>query len=114
MKRTLTAFGTTLCVMLATTLASAQEEGFGEKGQFIVSADRLMPLFSFSSVSLTELGAPAAGVSKVVTTGQATSMGFFWGGIGAVDIPVAGGAVPVANPFSVPRASDSTTPSSTA
>jgi hypothetical protein len=82
MMRTLTAVGAMMGVLLAAPLAGAQrrggDEGFGERGQFIVSADRLFDLFAFSSISQNQFQ-PPPGTSKIVTTTTETSMGFLWG-----------------------------------
>jgi hypothetical protein len=81
MMRSLTALGAMLGVLLATPLASAQGKGsFGQQGDFILSADRLLPLFSFTSVSQVAPGAPGPGVSKVTNTDAQTALSFFQGG----------------------------------
>ncbi len=82
MMRTLTAVGATLGVLLTAPLASAQAAAGGafcQQGQFIVSADRLFPLFEYTRVS-QDAFAPGAGVNKDVTTTTQTSLGFLWGG----------------------------------
>jgi hypothetical protein len=84
-------------VLLAAPLAEAQrrggDEGFGERGQFIVSADRLFDLFAFSSVSQDQFGTPPG--TKIVVTSTETSMGFLWGS--ATD------SGPTATFYTVPR-----------
>jgi hypothetical protein len=51
MLRSVTFIGAAAAALLATGTASGQAAapGFGEQGQFIVSADRLMPLFAYES-----------------------------------------------------------------
>jgi hypothetical protein len=56
--------------------ASAQEaNGFGEKTQLILSVDRLMPLFSYSSQTVTT----TTGNAVVKSTDSGTSMAFLFG-----------------------------------
>jgi hypothetical protein len=50
MLRTLTAVGAMLGVVGTTSLASAQAREFGTPGEFIISADRLVPLFAYTRV----------------------------------------------------------------
>jgi hypothetical protein len=81
MKRRLMAVLATVgaaCGLLTTSLAHAQQRtGFGEKGDFILSADRLVPLFAFSHESADQQTGP--GLSKLVTTASQTSLSFFYG-----------------------------------
>jgi hypothetical protein len=58
MLRTVTFLGFSAATLLATTAASAQQpaEAFGEQGQFIISADRLMPLFAYENNKRTGPG----------------------------------------------------------
>jgi hypothetical protein len=50
MLRTITFLGAGVATLLATGTAFGQQaEAFGEQGQFIISADRLMPLFAYES-----------------------------------------------------------------
>jgi hypothetical protein len=50
MLRTITFLGAAFAALLATNPAAAQQAPeFGEQGQFIISADRLMPLFAYES-----------------------------------------------------------------
>jgi hypothetical protein len=52
----------------------------GEKGQFIISADRLVPLFSWSRVARDVLpGMLPANAQNEFTTNTQTSFSFFWG-----------------------------------
>jgi len=80
--RTLTAVGATLSVLVCGSIASAQTKGsFGQQGEFIFSAERLMPLFSFSSISQdATAGMLPGGVSKISTTTTTTALSFFQGG----------------------------------
>jgi hypothetical protein len=78
MKRTLTAVGVTLGMLLTTSLASAQKQGdFGQQGQFIISADRLFPLFGFTHYSQDNPTGP--GVNKNTTSNSSSSLSFFYG-----------------------------------
>jgi hypothetical protein len=99
MKRTVTALGVALgaagVLFTASPAHAQQQEPFGQKGQFILSADRLMPLFSFSHWSgqcstnagiaaelpscLGVAAAGAGGVTKVTYSGSQTAMSFFYG-----------------------------------
>ena len=68
------------CGLLTTSPAHAQRldrPEFGEKGNIILSADRLVPLFAFSHESADE--PTGAGVSKQVNTASQTSLSFFYG-----------------------------------
>lgn len=50
MLRTITFLGAGVAALLATGTAYGQQaSGFGEQGEFIISADRLMPLFAYES-----------------------------------------------------------------
>jgi hypothetical protein len=76
MIRTLTTISALLFVLLASRGAYAQKAGFGEKGEFILGADRLVPVFSYSQVWQGHLGnAPP----NETTTFSQTSFSFFWG-----------------------------------
>jgi hypothetical protein len=103
MMRSLTAVGAMLGVLLAAPLAKAQgrAESFGEKGQFIIGADRLFDLFAFTSVSANQFG-PPPGVTKIVTTDTQTSMGLLWG---SSEIPnnTPNGSLYLTNFYTVPR-----------
>jgi hypothetical protein len=78
MKRTLTAVGVTLGMLLTTSLASAQKQGdFGQQGQFIISADRLFPLFGFTHYSQDNTTGP--GVNKDTTSNSSSSLSFLYG-----------------------------------
>jgi len=65
-----------LAVVLTARGASAQEaNGLGEKSQLIVTVDRLMPLFSYSSQTLTN----TQGGGTLKTTDSGTSAAFLFG-----------------------------------
>jgi len=80
MKRTVMAVATTLgaVCMLAASSAHAQEyrDEFGRRGQFIISADRLFPLFA---VSHDSVGTDDGNGNKLTTSKTQTSMSFFYG-----------------------------------
>jgi hypothetical protein len=59
--------------------AQQLRDPIGEKGQLIVSADRLVPLFSWSRVAQDTLGGIPAGASSQFTTQTQTSFSLFWG-----------------------------------
>ena len=62
--------------LLAARTASAQEvNGLGEKSQLIVTVDRLMPLFSYSSQSITD----TQGGGAVKSSDSGTSAAFLFG-----------------------------------
>ena len=109
MVRRLTAVAAGVGVMLVGSLAHAQSSGesFGSQGQFIISADRLMPVLGYSRASSTEPQTPPAGVTKVTDSEDSSSLGFFWGGTpgfnGVVGIPGAPASIPITNFYTVPR-----------
>jgi hypothetical protein len=85
-----------LGTLLTTSLAKAEAKGaLGQQGEFIVSADRLVPVFSFVSVSQTIPGVPAPGLNKVVETNSQTAFSLLLGGTP--------GAPPEATFFTFPR-----------
>lgn len=66
----------TTFVSVWSATASAQEaKGFGNKGQLILSADRLMPLFSYTSTTIENKN----GNVTTKTTENGSSMAFLWG-----------------------------------
>lgn len=68
------------------TEASAQEaNGFGRRGQLIISADRLLPLFNFTSGTVT---ADGPNDSSVETTSSGSSIALLWGNSSS-DVPAA-------------------------
>ncbi len=76
MRRRLTAVGTAIGVWLIAPQAEAQFRGkdFGEKGAFVFSADRLVPLLSYERLSLDDLQTP----NQTNTTTQ-TAISILWG-----------------------------------
>jgi hypothetical protein len=76
MMRSLAAIGVTLCVLLAAPVAHAQKK-FGEQGEFIVGADRLMTFFSYSHWSHDLL--PIPGANKVTESGDQSSISLLYG-----------------------------------
>jgi hypothetical protein len=108
MVRRLMAVAAGVGVMLTGALAHAQSKSnFGDPGEFIFSADRLMPVLGYSHASITETN-PPAGATKVVETENSSSLGFFWGGTpGFTDVPTVDGApaagIPVTNFYTTPR-----------
>lgn len=78
MKRTLIAVGASLAALTAAPAALAQGKGeFGQQGQFILSADRLMPFFAWSNISVDN--GTGGGQTKNTTSSSQTSLGFLWG-----------------------------------
>jgi hypothetical protein len=65
-----------LCVLLAAPVAHAQKK-FGEQGQFIIGADRLMTFFSFSHWTQDE--PPPPGANKLTTSGDQSSISILYG-----------------------------------
>jgi hypothetical protein len=62
------------------TAARAQTKTeFGDKGQFVISADRLMPLVSWSRVAQDDYGPFGNNVTNQFTTNSQTGLSFFWG-----------------------------------
>jgi hypothetical protein len=96
MMRRLTAVAASVGVLLTASLARAQaHDGFGRQGQFILSADRLVPIFSFTHFSQDSTN-PGAGNTKVVNTTNQTAISLLWGSTWA--------ASPTSPPFyTVPR-----------
>jgi hypothetical protein len=94
MTRKLAVVGAAMVVLLTASVAGAQNtgEGFGQRGEFIFSADRLVPVLSFTQNKVT-LDNPNVSVS---TTGGGLSL--LWGnnsnfgvtGGGAVGFPSGG------------------------
>jgi hypothetical protein len=76
MKRSLVAIALMASAMLAAPLARAQAQQFGDKGEFIIGGDRLMPLLTYSQFSRDE---PAAGGTTVSHSGDNTTLGLFYG-----------------------------------
>lgn len=97
--RRLTAVGAGAGVLLAASVASAQPArgAFGQQGQFIVSADRLFSLFSWSRLSQDDFNATPG--TKSTTTTNGTAISLLWGSNQLVD---SNGNVLI-SPFAVPR-----------
>ncbi|MDP9035359.1 MAG: hypothetical protein M3O50_11170 [Myxococcota bacterium] len=76
MTRRLTAIGTAIGVWLVASQADAQVRGkdFGDKGAFIFSADRLVPLLSYERLSQDDLQTP----NQTTTTTQ-PAISILWG-----------------------------------
>lgn len=102
MRRPLTAALVTLAVLTTAPLAMAQKAEFGQQGEFIISADRLLPFFGFSSVSFNN--GTNNNQTKNSTTVTQTSLSFFYGGTPSPSLLVNGGNDIGANLFyTVPR-----------
>ncbi|HEY6458517.1 MAG TPA: hypothetical protein VIY73_00150 [Polyangiaceae bacterium] len=85
MVKALAGAGMGIAVFLAGGTAAAQPAGlseFGNQGQFILSADRLVPVFAFTSQKEDVGGLPANTTGS--TTSTQTSLSFFWGNNGGV------------------------------
>ena len=82
MVRTLTTVSALLFVLLASKGAYAQKAAFGEKGEFIIGADRLVPLVSYSEVWQGNLGFPPAGTTGQSFTRSQGGVSFLWGSAG--------------------------------
>jgi hypothetical protein len=96
MMRRLTAVAASVGVLLMASLAHAQaHDGFGRQGQFILSADRLVPILSFTHFSQDSTN-PGAGNTKVVGWNNQTAISLLWG-----SPSVQGSAGPMF--FTVPR-----------
>jgi hypothetical protein len=76
MMRTVTAVGAMLGVLLTASVAGAQKAGqFGDQGQFIFSADRLVPIFAFTQNKVTDDSVNP----ERSTTVTGTSISLLWG-----------------------------------
>ncbi|HZU85786.1 MAG TPA: hypothetical protein VE987_22830 [Polyangiaceae bacterium] len=99
MTRMLTAVGASLGVLLAAGAAHAQpHDTFGQQGQFIIGADRLFSLFSYTHIAQDQFN-PGPGNSKQTTTVNGTALSLLWGSSPVI----ANGGVPIISPFAVPR-----------
>ncbi|MGD0674613.1 MAG: hypothetical protein ABSC94_04300 [Polyangiaceae bacterium] len=80
MARTLTTtIGATIGLLLTTSLSEADtRHDFGSPGELIISADRLVPFFSYTRVAQDDYGA-TPGVASSSTTSTETSLSFFYG-----------------------------------
>jgi hypothetical protein len=81
MARTLTTISALLFVLLASKGAYAQKAAFGEKGEFIIGADRLVPVFSYTQ---EWAGTPDSNQS---TTNSQGAFSFLWGSGGPIQAP---------------------------
>lgn len=84
MLRTLTAVGASAFVMLTASLAHAQAtagtaQGFGQQGEFIFSADRLVPFFGYTSQKTAQVVDPNSGIKDQTVTQNQTNLSFLWG-----------------------------------
>jgi hypothetical protein len=84
MKRALTA-GAILAVMTTAPLAFAQQRkgDFGQQGEFIISADRLVPFIAFDNATQDDLPTLAGnpGLKSATVTQQSTSLSILYGGL---------------------------------
>jgi hypothetical protein len=79
MKRTLTAVLASTAVLTAAPAAMAQAKSdFGQQGQFILGADRLLSFFGYSHFSY-DLGT-GGNLTKNTASYDTSSLGFFYGG----------------------------------
>jgi hypothetical protein len=93
MVRRLTAVAASVGVFLTASLAQAQARpDFGKQGEFIFSADRLVPLFGFTSAKQDQ---PSGGNTKVTGFCNESSISLLWGS--------SAGACPAEQFFTVPR-----------
>ncbi len=90
MKRTLTAVGASLVALTAAPAAMAQAKGeFGQQGQFIIGADRLLSFLGYSHYSYD---LPTGGLTKNNLSFSEWSMSFFYGSNPvASNVPAFGG-----------------------
>jgi hypothetical protein len=90
MPRTLTTISALLFALLASKGAHAagdhfepafdsQKTAFGEKGEFIIGADRLVPIFSYTQEWAGNLGFPPPGTTGLSTTNSQGAFSFLWG-----------------------------------
>ena len=98
------AIGACAGLMSWASIASAQVPAgeFGQRGQFIVSADRLVPLFSFTHFSQDQF-TPGAGNSKQVAFENQTSISLLWGSAVRPSVAVGTDAAAIQTFFTVPR-----------
>jgi hypothetical protein len=103
MVRRLTAVAVGVGVWLSGSLAHAQARGsfFGDQGEFIFSADRLVPVLGYSRIAQNETGPLANNVTRVTDSEDASSLGFFWGGSPGFAAAPLNATLP--NVFTIPR-----------
>jgi hypothetical protein len=105
MIRRLTAVAAGVGVMLVGSLASAQVQTqshgyFGDQGEFMFSAGRLVPIFGFASETQNTAGPLPAGVTKQSATESSSQIGFLWGGTPGYAVSA---TATLPNVFTVPR-----------
>lgn len=77
MVRRLTAVAASVGVLFTASLAQAQgRPDFGKQGEFILSADRLVPIFAFTN---TKQDQPSGGNTKVTSFCNESSISLLWG-----------------------------------
>jgi hypothetical protein len=109
MKRSLTVVGATLAVLTAAPAALAQaaaKSDFGEQGQFIIGADRLLPFVGYSHYSYDL--PTGAGITKNNLSYDQSSLSFFYGATPGVPGGLGGNGVALANyganlAYAIPR-----------
>jgi hypothetical protein len=87
MARTLTTISALLFVLLASKGAYAQKAAFGEKGEFIIGADRLVPVFSYTQEWAGTPGFPPPNTTSLSTTSSQGAFSFLWGSGGPIQAP---------------------------
>jgi hypothetical protein len=99
-----TAVGACASLLFLASTASAQVPAgeFGQRGQFIVSADRLFPLFSYTHFS-QDAFVPGAGNTKQVAFENQTSISLLWGSASGPSVAVGSDAAAIQTFFTVPR-----------
>jgi hypothetical protein len=104
MMRRVTAIAAGVGAMLVGSVAHAQMKAeFGDKGEFIFSADRLLPTLGYSRISQDETGPLGAGITKITDSESSSSLGFFWGGTPGFATVVGGTVATFPNVYTVPR-----------
>jgi hypothetical protein len=103
MKRSLFAIALMASAMLVASHARAQaQQAFGDRGEFIIGADRLMPLLAYSHFSRSV--PPPGGAVDASYSGDNTTLGLFFGS--ALDLNNQGDGqtdFPSSSFFNVPR-----------
>jgi hypothetical protein len=103
MVRALTMTGLSLGVLLAVLPARAADDAaFGDKGQIILSADRVMGLFDYTSTKFTDQAGNTDSVNYTSFALLQNPSGVIYGS--------GGGNVPIVAPYNVPRLSIEGTP----
>lgn len=104
MLRTLTAVGAVLAVTATSSLARAQARELGTPGEFIISADRLIPLFAYTRSVQHTLPPLPAGDTSQSTVVQQTGISFLWGAVTSTNVATPAGQELPINFFTIPRA----------